>query len=81
MMTITMMHFELTTRPQFGNEAFNVAPLYLRLLDVAGALKMVGWRLIGWMAYQPRKERFWNCGLANAAGPVSFHHVPVWQMA
>ena len=55
-------------------------PLYLPLLDVAGALKMVGWRLIGWMAYQPRKQ-FWNCCLANAAGPVSFRHVPVWQMA
>ena len=46
----------------------------------AGALKMAGWRLIGWAVYQPRKK-FWNCCLDNAAGPVSFHNVPVWQMA
>ena len=39
------MHLELTTRPQFGNEVFNDAPKYLRLSDVAGALKMAGWQL------------------------------------
>ena len=70
------MRLELTTRPQFGNEVFNEAPKYLRLSDVAGALKMAGWQLIGWVFYQPGKQ-FWNCCLANAAGPVSFHHVPV----
>ena len=67
------MGLELTTRPQFGNGVLNDAPKYLRLLDVAGALKMAGWRLIGWVVYQPRKQ-FWNCCLANAAGPV-------WQMS
>ena len=72
-------HLELTTRLQFGNEVFNDAPKYLRLSDVAGALKMAGWRLTGWVFYQPRKQ-FWNCCLANAAGPVSFHHVPVRQL-
>ena len=36
------MRVELTTRPQFGNEVFNDAPKYLRLLDVAVALKMAG---------------------------------------
>ena len=76
------MHLELTARPQFGNEVSNDAPKYLRLLDVAGALKMAGWRLIRWVIYQPQKQ-FWNCSccLANAAGPVSFHRVPLWQMA
>ena len=59
---------------------FNDAPKYLRLLDLTGALKMTGWRLIGWVVYQPRKQ-FWYCCLATAAGPVSFHHVLVWQMA
>ena len=48
------MRLELTTRPQFGNEVFNDAPKYLRLLDVAGALKIADWRLIGWVAYPPR---------------------------
>ena len=62
------MRVELTIRPQFGNEVFN------------NALKMAGWRLIGRVVYQPRKQ-FWNCCLANAAGPVSFLHVPAWQMA
>ena len=61
-------------------QVFNDAPKYLRLSDVAGALKMAGWRLIGWVFYQPRKQ-FWNCCLANAAGLVSFHHVPVRQLA
>ena len=74
------MHLELTSRPQFGNEVFNDAPKYLRLSDVAGALKMAGWRLTGWVFYQPRKQ-FCNCCLANAAGPVSSHHVPVRQLA
>ena len=60
------MRVELTTRPQFGNEVFNDASKYLRLLDVAGALKMAGWGLIGCVVYQPRKQ-FWNCCLANAA--------------
>ena len=74
------MRVELTIRPQFGNEVFNNAPKYLCLLDVAGALRMAGWRLIGRVVYQPRKQ-FWNCCPANAAGPVSFLHVPAWQMA
>ena len=74
------MRVELTTRPQFGNEVFNDAPKYLRLLDMAAALKIAGWRLIGRVVYQPRKK-CWNCCLADAAGPVSFLHVPVWQMA
>ena len=74
------MHLELTTRPQFGNEVLNDVPKYLRLSDVAGALKMAGWRLTRWLFYQPRKQ-FWNCCLANAAGPVSFHHGPVRQLA
>ena len=74
------MRVELTIRPQFGNEVFNDAPKNLCLLDVAGALKMAGGRLIGRVVYQPRKQ-FWNCCLANAAGPVSFLHVPAWQMA
>ena len=75
------MHLELTARPQFGNEVSNDAPKYLRLLDVAGALKMAGWRLIRWVIYQPQKQ-FWNCSccLSNAAGLVSFHRVPLWQM-
>ena len=72
------MRVELTTRPQFGNEVFNDAPKNHRLLDVAGALRMAGWRLIGRVVYQPRKQ---FCCLANAAGPVSFLHVPAWQMA
>ena len=74
------MRLELTTRPKFGNEVFNDAPKYLRLSDVAGALKMAGWRLIGWVFYQPRKQ-FRSCCFAIAAGPVSFHHVPVRQLA
>ena len=56
---------------------FNDAPKNFRLLDVTGALKMAGWRLIGWVVYQPRKQ-FWNSCLGNAAGPVSFHHAPIW---
>ena len=74
------MRLELTNRPQFGNEVLNDAPKYLRLSDVAGALKMAGWRLIGCVFYQPRKQ-LWNCCLANAVGPVSFLHVLVRQLA
>ena len=50
------MRLELITRPQFGNEVFNDAPKYLRLSDVADALKMAGWQLIGWVFYQPGKQ-------------------------
>ena len=74
------MRLELTNRPKFGNEVFNGAPKYLRLSDVAGALKMAHWQLIGCVFYQPRR-RFWNYCLANAAGPLSFHHIPVRQLA
>ena len=31
---VASMRLELTTRPQFGNEVFNDAPKYLRLLAV-----------------------------------------------
>ena len=56
---VASMRLELTTRPQFGNEVFNDAPKYLHLLDVdvAGALKKASWRLIAWVAYQPRKQQ------------------------
>ena len=63
-----------------GDGVVTDAPKYLRLLDVAGVLKMAGWRLIGWVIYQPRNQ-LWNCCLANAAGPLSFHHASVWQMS
>ena len=67
-------------RANYQAAIFNDAPKYLRLLDVTGTLKMVGWRLLGWVVYQPRKQ-FWNYCLASAAGPVSFYHALVWQMA
>ena len=67
-------------RANYQAAIFNDAPKYLCLLDVTGALNMAGWRLIGWVVFQPRKQ-FWNCCLANAARPVSFHHAPAWQMA
>ena len=73
------MYWELSTRLQFGNKVFDDSPKYLCLSDVAGALKVAGWQLIGWVVYRPRQ--LWNCCLANAAGPASFHHAPAWQMA
>ena len=43
-------------RANYQVAILNDAPKYLCLLDVTGALNMAGWRLIGWVVYQPRKQ-------------------------
>ena len=64
-----------TTRQHFGSKVFNDALKYLHFLDMVGAMKKAGWWLIGWVLYEPRRQ---FCCLANAAGPVSFHHAPFY---
>ena len=75
------MSLKLTTRLQFGNESLQRCPEIPLPLGCGWCTEDGRVHQTDWKGILPAPKAALACYLANAEGPVSFHHVPVRQLA